>query len=171
MTHDELSGRHVTDCAKRVLEHIAERAADRNMHAGELTPATAGMLAVLSILRWERKVGLSALEQLGADLDRLAREVDDAIRVEGRASRNPAGPTFTVLPSGQRCLVVDDDAPRRPLLDQAEHEALALGHGWAGTEHLLLAAVATACPRFREVLDRHRVGHDRVREAVLAVLG
>jgi hypothetical protein len=171
MTREELSGRHFTDSAQLVVRHIAERAMDRGMLAGELTEATAGMLAVLSILRWERKVARAALERLELDLDRLARDLDTAIDAEGEASSRPGGPQFGVLPSGQRYIAVDNDAPRRPLLGQAEHEALGLVHDWVGTEHLLLAAVRFACPRFREVLDRHAVDYDRVKEAVLGVLG
>jgi hypothetical protein len=170
MFPDELSGRHFTDSAKRAVCHIAERALDRGMHAGELTPATAGMLAVLSILRWERKVGLVALERMGVDRDGLARELDEVIAAEGRVSRDPGGPRLTTLPSGQRALVVDTDAPVRGLLDEAEHEALGLDHNWVGTEHLLLAAIRLACPRFRELLDRHAIGHERTRQAVLGVL-
>jgi ATP-dependent Clp protease ATP-binding subunit ClpA len=166
----ELSGRRFTTSAIRVVEHIAERASDRGMLASELTEATAGMLAVLSILRWERKVARAALEQLGIDLDRLAREIDDAIRVEGETSRNPTGPQLGVHESDSRYLFVDLDSPRRPLLNQAEHEALALQHGYVGSEHILLAAVRFACPRFREILDRHLVTADRIRDVVLELL-
>jgi ATP-dependent Clp protease ATP-binding subunit ClpA len=170
MQQQELSARHFTDSAQRVVRHVAERALDRGMLSGELTEATAGMLALLSILRWERKVALAALERLGADLDRLAREVDAAIGTEGQESRRAGGPRFEVLPSGQRALVVDTDTPMGPLLERAEHQALGLGHTWVGTEHLLLAAVQFACPRFREVLDQHTVSYERVRQAVLDVL-
>jgi ATP-dependent Clp protease ATP-binding subunit ClpA len=170
MNPDELRGRHFTTSAERVVQHIVERASDRNMAAGELSENTAGMLAVLSILRWERKVAVGVLENLGADLDRFARELDAAIEDEGRSSRRPGGPEFVALPAGRWGIIVDWDTPCRPLLDQAEHEALALGHGWVGTEHLLLAAVRFACPRFQEVLARHGVEYDKVRREVLDVL-
>jgi hypothetical protein len=170
MDCNELSGRHFTDSAHRVVRHIAERAMDRGMFAGELTEATVGMLAVLSILRWERNVALAALERLGANLDRLGRDLDGSIDAEGRSSRRADGPRFETLASGQRAIVLDRDTPRRPLLGHAEHEALSLGHDWVGTEHLLLAAVRFASPGFREVLDRQAISYDRVREAVVNVL-
>ena len=170
MDRGELSGRHFTDAAQLVVRHIAERAMDRGMLAGELTEATAGMLAVLSVLRWERKVALAALERLGTDLDRLARDLDDAIDAERRSSRRPGALQLEVLPTGQRGIVVDADAPRRPLQGQAEHEALGMGNDWVGTEHLLLAAVRFACLRFRVVLDRHAISYDQVKEAVREVL-
>jgi len=170
MRREDLTGRHFTDSAQLVIQHIARRALDRGMLTGELNEATAGMLAVLSILRWERKVALAALERLSVDLDRLAREVDACIWVEGLSSRRAGDPQFEILPSGKRCIVVDTDRPCRQLLDQAEHQALGLEHTWVGTEHLLLAAVQFACPRFRELLDRNDVSNDRIRQAVLDVL-
>jgi hypothetical protein len=94
MDPGELSRRRFTDAAQRVVRHISERVMDRGMVAGELTEATAGMLAILSILRWERKVALTALERLGTDLDKLARDVDAAIEAEGRSSRQPDGTEF-----------------------------------------------------------------------------
>jgi hypothetical protein len=164
-----LRARHFTDAARLIVGQIEERAADRGMFFGQLTEATAAMLAVLSILRWERKVGLAALERTGADLDRLARDLDDAIRAEGRC-RPTEGPYWICGPSGQKGVVWDPDTPRRSLLDQAASEAAALGHNWTGTEHLLMAAIQLACPVFREVLDRHGINYDPVRQKVLNVL-
>src|SRR5262245_32417300 len=146
MVDPQLSARHFTDSAQRAIDHVRERAGDRGMFSGELNEATAGMLVLLSILRWERKVGRAAFERLGVDHDALAREVDAAINEEGRKARKPGGPQFKTLPSGERAIVTDMETPMRPLLDRAEHEALALGHDWVGTEHLALAAVRLACP-------------------------
>ncbi|MFO0911420.1 MAG: Clp protease N-terminal domain-containing protein [Pirellulales bacterium] len=171
MIPENFAERRLTDSAQRVIRHIADRALDRGMVAGELTEGTAGMLAVLSILRWERKVALAVLEQLGADLDRLAREIDEGIRAEGLVARNPDGPQFRLSSTGERQLEVDTGTPLHPLVEQAERESQEIGHDWVGTEHLLLAAVRSACPRFREVLDCHRVTHERVRESVLDLLG
>jgi ATP-dependent Clp protease ATP-binding subunit ClpA len=165
-----LSARHFTDAAQRVIEHIVDRAFDRGMISGELTEATGGMLALLSMLRWERKLGRAALEQIGVTLDTLAREVDSGIDEEGREARRPEGPCFETLPSGGRALLVDTQTPLRTLLDQAEHEALNLGHNWVGTEHLLLAVIHHACPRLQVTLRRHAITHDAVRQAVLNLL-
>jgi ATP-dependent Clp protease ATP-binding subunit ClpA len=64
----------------------------------------------------------------------------------------------------------DFDALLEPLLQQAEHEALELGHGYVGSEHLLLAVLRLADPALAGLLRRHSVDHARAREAVLAVL-
>jgi ATP-dependent Clp protease ATP-binding subunit ClpA len=171
MDPQHLSDLKFTDAAKWVMRQVVERAADRGMYRGELSEATVGMLAVLSILRWERKVALAALETLGADLDRLARDSDHAIEVEGQSIRQPGELPLTVLPNGQRGLVVDWDTPCVPLIDQAVGESRLRGRKYVGSEHILLAAVRFACPRFRDLLDRYRITYERIEQAVLDLLG
>jgi hypothetical protein len=63
---------------------------------------------------------------------------------EGAATRRPTGPLIVTLPSGQKALAVDTDAPVEAPLVNAEAEALQFGHGWVGTEHLLLATTGAA---------------------------
>ena len=64
MENQELSTRHFTTSAIHSIEQLCPRAADRSMTA-EVTEQTALMLALWSILRWEWKVGLVALERMG----------------------------------------------------------------------------------------------------------
>jgi ATP-dependent Clp protease ATP-binding subunit ClpA len=167
---EELTRRGFTDSAKRVVHDIAERASARGMFAGEFTEATASMLAVLSILRWERKVALAALEKLGADLDAVARELDAAIVTEGNSSRRAEGPRFYALPSGQQAIDWDQDGPRQPLLNHAEEEAQQMGHDYVGTEHLLLAAINHACPGLGQLFNRHGITYGQIRETVVDLL-
>jgi hypothetical protein len=167
MHNDELFARHFTTSAVHIVEQLWPRAADRGM-AEEVTEQTVPMLALWSILRWERKPGLAALEQMGVEVDALARDVDRALDAACEEFGRVNGPRqFQTLPSGQRVTVVDFRAPLAPLLAEAEHEALGLGHTWVGSEHLLLAAIRVADARLREVLDRHRIGYDGARRAVL----
>lgn len=124
-----------------------------------------------AILHWERKVGLITLERMGVEVDALARDVDGALGAACSELREQMGPpTLVTLPSGQRGLVLDFRAPLEPFLMAAEHEARELGHDYVGTEHLLLAAVREADPRLRQVLDRHGLGYEGLRQAVLAAL-
>src|SRR5262249_7123346 len=162
--------RHFTDSAQRCVRHVTERAIDRGMCWGEFTEATSGMLAVLSILRWERKVGRAALENMKLDLDRLARAIDVAIDDEGQRTSRYGSPEAEVVLSGDRALVVDWNTPVLPLLDHAEHEALGLAHNYVGTEHLLLAAVGNACPRLQNVLRSFGITVDGVRHAIVDLL-
>lgn len=158
-----------TDAARRIANHVVDRALDRGMISGELTEATVGMLTILSILRWERKVGRAALEQMEVAIDALARELDAAIEDEGETTRADR-PHVETLPSGKRVIFLDTDRPLSWLLDQAQQEALELRHDYVGTEHLLLAAIRTACPRLKELLWRHGISHERVKQAVVSVL-
>lgn len=169
MQNQDLSARHFTNSSVNIIEQLFPRWADRSMPE-PITEPMAVTLALWSLLRWERKVGLVALERVGVDADALARDVNRALSDEpaGMRSVAPSHPHDPWADDGGR--VVDFDTPLEPYLAAAEREALGLGHGWVGTEHLLLAAVRTAGPRLRAVLDRHGVGYDGVRQAVLEVL-
>jgi ATP-dependent Clp protease ATP-binding subunit ClpA len=170
MRNEELSSRHFTTSAIHIVEQLSSRAADRSM-SSEATEQTVPLVVFWSILRWERKVGLVALERMAIEVDALARDVDRALSAASSEIRQHAGPpTPHVLPSGHSVVMVDFSARLKPLLAAAEHEALGLGHSWVGTEHLLLAAVRLAGPRLGEILDRHNVTYDAVQQAVLAVL-
>jgi hypothetical protein len=169
--HDpELAARHFTTSASDIVEQLWPRAADRSMST-EVTEQTVPMLALWSILRWERKVGLVALERIGVEVDALAHDVDRTLGAACAEFRRVNGPPrLQTLPSGQQGIVVDFRAPLAPLLDAAEHEALGLGHTWVGSEHLLLAIIRVADARLQEVLGRHGVAYELVRQAVLDVL-
>jgi hypothetical protein len=170
MQNQELFARHFTTSAIHIVEQLWPRAADRSITT-EVTEQTVPMLALWSILRWERKVGLVALERMGVEVDALARDVGLALDEACADIRRQAGPPkLQSLASGQRGMVVDFQAPLAPLLAAAEHEALRLGHNWVGTEHLLLAILQLADPRLCEVLGRHRVELDGVRQAVRKLL-
>jgi hypothetical protein len=167
---NKLSDRHFTDSANRIITQLSARACDRSMSA-EITQQTIVMLALWSLLRWERKVGLAAIERTGVDTFALARDVDDALRSACEEFRKQNGPPkLQELPSGGRGIIVDWATPLAPLLSVTEHEALALSHNWVGSEHLALAIIRLADPRLREVLDHHRVDYDAVRQAVLEIL-
>ncbi len=170
MHNEELSARNFTQCAIYIVEQLWPRAADRGI-SSEVTEQTVPTLALWSILRWEQKVGLVALERMGVKVDTLARDVGRALDAAcGEIRRQNGPPQLQTLPSGERGIVLDFRAPLAPLLDAAEREARGLGHSWVGSEHLLLAAVRNAGPPLREVLDQHRVRYGAVRQAVLDVL-
>jgi hypothetical protein len=170
MQNEQLAARHFTTAAIHTVEQLWPRAADRSI-CTELTEQTVLMLALWSLLRWERKVGLVALERMGVETDSLARDVDRALAAACAEERRRAGPPkLQTLPSGLRGFGVDFHTPLAPLLAAAEHEALGFGHDWVGTEHLLLAVVRLADSRLGEVLERHRVTYEEVRRAVLDLL-
>src|SRR6478735_2246853 len=78
MENAKLAARNFTQSAIHIIEQLCPRAADRRM-SSEATEQTMNMLTLLAILRWERKVGVVALERMGIDLDSLARAVDQSL--------------------------------------------------------------------------------------------
>src|SRR5688500_12254915 len=121
MHSEELSARHFTTSAVHIVEQLWPRAADRSMST-EVTEQTAPMLALWSVLRWERKVGLVALERAGVQVDALARDVDRALAAACSEFRRQNGPPrLQTLPSGQQGIMMDFWAPFAPLLESAEH--------------------------------------------------
>jgi ATP-dependent Clp protease ATP-binding subunit ClpA len=159
-------GLQLTTSAENIMAQIWPRAADRSM-SGEVNGQTVIILVLWSLLRWERKVGLVALEKMGTNLDALATEVDQALvaACNDERQRKPRG-----LPPGQKVVLVDFQPPKE-LLHAAECEAIRLGHGYIGSEHLLLATINQAPPRLREVLQSHSVTHERATDAILQLLG
>jgi hypothetical protein len=170
MQNAKLAARGFTTSAIHILEQLPPRAADRRMSA-EVTEQSLNMLTLWAILRWERKVGLVALERMRVDLDALAKSLDHTLGTLCHDIRQQAGPPqYQTLPSGQRALVVDFDTPLEPLLVASEAEALWMDHTYIGTEHLLLGVIRRACPRLREVLQNHGITYVRAKGTVIEVL-
>jgi ATP-dependent Clp protease ATP-binding subunit ClpA len=170
MSKQDLSARHFTTSAIHIVEQLKHRAADRGM-LWEIDAPMITMLALWSLLRWERKVGLVALERLGIEPDALAQAVNQALSTAcSEKRRQGERPKYQILPSGQKAIVIDFDTPLEQLLVAAESEALAMNHNYVGSEHLLLAAIQQACPRLHDVLQTHGVTHARVMKAVIDVL-
>jgi ATP-dependent Clp protease ATP-binding subunit ClpA len=175
--------RSLTDSAQNILTQVHSRAYDRGSGLHRPDEATIVLLVLWSVLLWERKVGLVALEQAGVNRFDLARDLDRLL--DEKASELP-----DVFDSQQPVVVVGEDQqpivvvgethkpfdgwhnadPLEPLLHQAEHEATDLGHGYIGSEHLVLAIIKLADPALTNVLQQHGLSHGKVREAVIYLL-
>lgn len=143
----------------QIFDGVFPRAAARWPIA--LDEPTVGLLLFWTILRGERTFLLRCLEQLGVDMWALTCEVDDLLRPSRAAA--PSDATVEEL----------ETALERPLwawLDRTEQQAVALGHPYLGTEHLLLAILAEAEEPLAAVLARHGLSHERVAGAVQAAL-
>lgn len=170
MENAKLTARGFTASAIHILEQLWPRAADRRM-SDAVTEQSINMLTFWSLLHWERKVGLAALERMGVSIDSLSKAVDRVLIGLCQAIRQKAGPPeYQTLPSGQRAVVVDFDTPLEPLLTSAEAEALWMDHTYIGTEHLLLAIIRRSCPRLREVLQLHGITYVRAKTMVIELL-
>src|SRR5262245_8488747 len=74
MDNQELAGRHFTTSAIHIIEQLWPRAADRGITC-EVNEQTVPTLALWALLRWERKLGLVALERTRVKAEELARDV------------------------------------------------------------------------------------------------
>jgi ATP-dependent Clp protease ATP-binding subunit ClpA len=163
--------RRITDEARHILEQIPSRASDRGLDVVDGTSIV--MLALWSILLWERKVGLVALEQSGVDRFDLVRGMDRLL--EEKASKH------MIVYDKERGVLLHADTHRpyedwdledllEPLLSAAELEAKKLGHNYLGSEHLVLAIVRLGSPALTTLLTQHGVSHGKVTEAVVSLL-
>src|SRR5688572_6421021 len=120
--YQPLSDRHFTDSAINIIAQLGPRAIERGIST-EINDQTILMLALWTVLRWERKLGLVALERLGVEANAMATDVDWELNVACTEERQRMGPPkLQTLPSGQRGIVVDFQTPLAPLLKAAEQE-------------------------------------------------
>jgi hypothetical protein len=174
--------RRITDSARRILNQMSARAIDRGLVFRVADPASVVMLALWSVLLWERKLGLAAIEKAGGyrfdlirALDRLlqerASELPLALDVEQPANCDKDRRGAVLVPRPNQPFVPwDSDDLLEPLLSQAQSEAKELGHDYIGSEHLVLAIVKLADPTLGNLLRDCGVTHERVREAVVDIL-
>jgi ATP-dependent Clp protease ATP-binding subunit ClpA len=166
---EKLSARHVTESAQRILHLIPLRSGDRGLHV--VDEESFVMVALWSLVRWERKVGLVALERLDIDIDSVSRRLDELL--SAKAENNPVVSSeggLMVEKTREPYKHWDFDELLEPLLRQAEHEAFALKHSYIGSEHLLLATIKLASPNLAQVLQAHDVTYERVRDSVVDIL-
>lgn len=161
----------LSDAARRILNHIPSRAMDRGLYVvdGEAIVT----LTLWSLLCWERKLGLTALERTGVDRFALARGVDGLLSVmEERESVvfDQRLKTAVVVRTGEPFKGWEFGPLIEPLLLHAEQEAAGLGNNWIGSEHLLLAILRTADASLKTLLKHHAADYGRVKAAVSALL-
>src|ERR1700741_1954068 len=82
MLEEKWSAGRITDFAQRILGLMTDRARDRALYV--LDDSSIIMMALWSLLLWERKVGRVALEKLGVDPFELARGLDDLLEAKVR---------------------------------------------------------------------------------------
>jgi carboxymethylenebutenolidase len=112
---------------------------------------------LLGLLREGEGVGVTAMKNLGADLDQLRQRIEAAVQA-GPPGRH-VGPD---LPYSSRA---------KKALELAMSEARALSHSYVGTEHLLLGLLREEQGIAAQVLVSFGVSLDRARAEVLRILG
>jgi len=164
-----LTDRRFTDSAQRIVQQISRRANDRGLFCED--DATVTALALWTLIRWERKVGLVALERMGVDLHGLADKLD--ARLSRLADLHPvtAKDGVAIFANTGERLHSDWPTAIEPFLALSESEARKLKHNYVGSEHLLLAIIANADPELSRILDDQHITYDCSKATILEVLG
>jgi ATP-dependent Clp protease ATP-binding subunit ClpA len=140
-------GSDFTADALRVLDQLQDRAADRGLNLNRFVPE----LLSWTVLRWEKKVAIAALELMGINRWKLEEDLDGFLETHD---------SWHSIPH-----------PLESVRDWARQQAALMGTDWKGTEHLLLGAISAACPEFRSFLAEHGVEYEAVKQAILRILG
>ena len=162
-----LCGRRCVRDLIQVLDGATLRAAGRGPIP--LDDPTVGLLLFWTILRGERTFLLRSLEQLGVDMWALTCDVDDLLQRKRFPPNDPRAASCRSDLSYEH-LEGELEEPLWAWVDWAEQQAIALGHPYVGTEHLLLAIVAGADESLAAVLARHRLDYQKLADTVHAAL-
>jgi ATP-dependent Clp protease ATP-binding subunit ClpA len=160
--------RPFTSSAKQIIDQFAQRAYCRGIFDFEDTIVP---LALWTLIRWERKVGLAALETMGVDLHRVADKLDELLTRVADERPVVARNGFVVFADNGERVNLDPAAAMQSLLDRAQLEARKLNHEYVGSEHLLLAIITLADSRLSQILGEELVTYDCTRETILELLG
>jgi ATP-dependent Clp protease ATP-binding subunit ClpA len=140
-------GSDFTTDALCILDQLQDRAADRSLNLNRFVPE----LLFWTVLRWERKVAIAALELMGINRWQLEENLDGFLKTHD---------SWHSIPH-----------PLESVRHWAEQQAALMNSNYKGTEHLLLAAMSAACPEFHSFLAEQGVKYEGVKQAVLRILG
>jgi len=187
-SEEELQAFPLTCDVHHIINQIGGRAAGRGFTPRQFSDVV--LLIFWALLRWERKVGLVALERLGVDLVDLSQDVNARLNVRREDTRELDRQDLRrqYHEQGNPSDVIDRDKLRLALahlfqqaqanlktrilglLKQAKAESDALGHTWIGTEHVLLAVCTLADDGLAAILKNHGIDHDAAVAAIKGIL-
>jgi len=163
----DLRKRRCAEDLIHVIEQFPARVAVRTPIGLDNSSLT--MVVFWTLLRWERMFWVACLEKLGVDMWALTCELD-ALLGERQAVHRAAYQEEKSQRAWSPWLRYQLDQFLDPLLDRAQHEASAMGHGYLGTEHLLLAILAHADASLTSLLSRHEIRYQNVKKAIIDAL-
>ncbi len=137
-----------TDSARRCIDDAQSRASARGM-LGKLPP----ILILWAMLRWERKVGVIAIEECGVDLSVLERDTEVELQS---------------FPDGDWRDGVDF-VQIKAVANQAVAEAVLRGHNYVGSEHLVLALCRVENQAIQRLFQKHGVSAEKYAAAVKSI--
>jgi ATP-dependent Clp protease ATP-binding subunit ClpC len=110
---------------------------------------------LLGLIREDGGVAAQALESLGISEEAARRQVEEIV---GRGQAGPARGHLPFTPRGKK------------VLQLSLREAIALGHGHVGTEHILLGLIREDEGVARRVLNGLGADPDRIRQQVIRLV-
>ena len=184
----ELQSLRITSDVQQIVNQIGARAADRGFVQSSFSDDV--LLTFWTLLRWERKVGIVALERLRVSLAVLEQDVNSKLNARREETsklvqrqlrdqyfeqvgpsdqldrdklRLAVGPLFQQAQAILKARILD-------LLTQAKAESDALEHTWVGTEHVLLAICKLADDGLAAILKKHGIDHDAAVTAIIGIM-
>lgn len=140
-----------------IIKLIPARAAARSC---PLNADTIPCLAWLSMLRWERKLGLVVPDDLNVDIAKLTNDIDSFLTtITPRPVLGPGEPRVRVNEGA--------DVMIRDLIQSVRQQATSLDHTSAGSEHLLLALASTTSQDLSRILSRNGISYQVVKDNIL----
>src|SRR5579864_7410983 len=131
-----MAGHRFTDAAHRIIRDSLSRGSDRGFFGKFPT-----LLIFWAMLRWERKVGIMALEACDIDLAQLERDVVLEFRTFAKGSVRDGVDLIHL----------------KTIAEQAVKEAALLGHNYVGSEHLTLALCRDQNEAVQRLFKKHGV--------------
>jgi ATP-dependent Clp protease ATP-binding subunit ClpC len=110
---------------------------------------------LLGLIREDGGVAAQSLESLGISEEAARRQVEEIV---GRGQAGPARGHLPFTPRGKK------------VLQLSLREAIALGHGHVGTEHILLGLIREDEGVARRVLNGLGADPDRIRQQVIRLV-
>jgi Clp amino terminal domain, pathogenicity island component/UvrB/uvrC motif len=110
---------------------------------------------LLGLIREDGGVAAQALASLGITEEAARRQVEEIV---GRGEAGPAGGHLPITPRGKK------------VLQLSLREAIALGHGYVGTEHILLGLIREDEGVATRVLNGLGVDPNRIRQQVIRLV-
>jgi hypothetical protein len=112
------------------------------------------------LLRWERKLGLVVLDDLNVDIAGLTNDIDSFLTTITPILRVRPGERHERRNEGAEAIICE-------LVQSVRDQATSLDHPCAASEHLLLVLASTTNQGLSEILSRHGISYQLVKDSIL----
>jgi hypothetical protein len=163
----ELCARRCVRTLIEIIEQVPARWAARAPMI--LDESSVGMLLLWSLIRWELRFPLSALEDMGIDIWEFTQDVDEMLEQQIIQKSGKENSEATETPYDLNPPHLLRELTNR-WLERAEEEARSLDNVFLGAEHLLLAMTAGGDTALSRLFARYGIDHERLKNTVMQAL-